>query len=895
MTGAGALLDTEADGVALAVRDAALLFTDIEGSTLLLQHLGPEYSAVLTRHNDLLRAAIAAAGGSEVSTAGDSFFAIFDTASAAVQAAIDAQTRLQAEPWPDGSAVWVRMGIHLGEVRRIADDYVGLDVHRAARICDAARGGQVLLSRAACEAIADYDLPGEARLRDLGRHRLKDLRYPELLHDLQMAGLKSVFDPLRSLGTRPTNITPLGTPLFGRDSDIAAVTRLLADPGRRVVTLYGPGGVGKSSLAIRVGEQALDSFPDGVHLVQLGGISDQKLVFPSIAQVLGVRDFAGRPVLMDIAAEIGAERRLLILDTFEHLVEAGAQITQLVEMCPHLHVLVTSRAALDLRVEATHPVMPLALPDPGAPPDSILQSPSAQLFVERVREVDPDFIVTPDNAPVIARICKRLEGIPLAIELGAARAKILSPEKLLERLNARLSVLKGGRRDGSLRHRTLRAAIEWSDNLLEPDDRDVFVRLAVFTGGFALDDAEEVLEGTLEPHVDVLDALESLVGKSLVTRGSENGEPRFGMFDMIREYAIDALEENGTADDIRARHMRYFAGQAERVGAHALTSRMRPHMLRLLSDAPNHRAALDWAIAQGDVETAARFIYALHWVWISQATFTEALAWVEKATAMLKGKPDSCGAALIQEAACSVRMASGDYVGGLPHGNAAKRIFAAIGDADGVARIELTRSICATAAGEIEDPSDILMASIGHFRGKDDGTAALGLILLGEGARMAGALDAAESCQTEALTIFEAQANVFWPGHIRQNCAHFRLREGRHTEAADLLAEAYDMADDYNFVMIVNLCVAGLSGVALQAGDPRLAAVIQGGSAAHLKKIGVEFEPTDRADIQTYVDGARAALGEAAYLTASAEGAAMDWDALRTLARSVADRLSAAA
>ena len=277
------------------------------------------------------------------------------------------------------------------------------------------------------------------------------------------------------------------------------------------------------------------------------------------------------------------------------------------------------------------------------------------------------------------------------------------------------------------------------------------------------------------------------------------------MYDMIRDYARDTLTEEGLAQRLRERHLDHFADKAEVIGANALGKEMRPYLLQLLSDASNHRAALGWALESGDLDRAAQMIYALHWVWISQATFTEALSWIDKAAAKLQGAPDSRAAALIHEAACSVRMAAGDYVGGLPHGTEAKRLYSALADADGVARIELTRSICATVSGEMEDPSEILMGSIAHFRDRDASTAALGMILLGEGARMAGALDAAEGCYAEALEIFAAEGNVFWPSHLKQNIAHFRLKEGRWQEAAELLAEAFDLAEDYNFIMVSNL------------------------------------------------------------------------------------------
>lgn len=869
--------------------EKALLFTDIEGSTILLQHLGDDYAAVLTRHNEILRNAIRSVGGQEVSTKGDSFFALFDTVTDAVHAAIDAQHTLQNEHWAENVSLRVRMGIHLGEVREVAGDFVGLDVHRAARIADAARGGQIILSRTAANSVEAVDLPSGATLRDIGRHNLRDLRYPESLYDLAIPDLLSDFAPIRSLGNRRTNLVPRATPLFGREDDLIVVGKLLQDRSRRVVTLVGPGGIGKSSLAHVAGEEALDNFPDGVHMVQLGSINDPELVFPSIAQTIGVRDFAARPVLMDIASDIGAERRLLILDTFEHLIEIGAQLTQLIETCPNLHVLVTSRAALNLGSEVVYAVPPLPLPDARAKLETVAATPAVRLFVDRVQEFDANFLLTAQNAPTVAKICAKLEGMPLAIELGAARMHILSADRLLDRLTARLSVLKGGRRDASTRHRTLRAAIEWSDNLLETGDREVFQRLSVFSGGFALEDAEAILEGTLDDDIDVMDAVESLVGNSLVKRGSENGEPRFGMYDMIREYAWEQLKESELMPELRNRHMSHFAELAENIGEEGLLSGMRPFLLQYLSEAGNIRNALNWALDSRDIATVARFVYALHWIWISQSNFTEAFSWADKASTLASEFADSPEAALIHEAACSIRMTGGDYIAALPHGKEALRIFTELGDKDGIARINLTHSICSVIAGELEDPSPILIETVEYFRGQDDNLASLGLILLGEGARFAEEYEAAEACYTDALEILQGLDNVYWPGHLKQNIAHFRMKEGRWQDAAVYFREAFDLAEDYGFVLVSALSVAGLSGVAQKSGDARLAAVIQGGVEAHRQKIGVDFEPTDKADIQSYIDATQQELGDAAYKAAASEGAGMDWEALCELARDVAE------
>ncbi|MEM9778890.1 MAG: hypothetical protein AAF813_03175, partial [Pseudomonadota bacterium] len=430
----------------------------------------------------------------------------------------------------------------------------------------------------------------------------------------------------------------------------------------------------------------------------------------------------------------------------------------------------------------------------------------------------------------------------------------------------------------------------WSDELLTTGERQVFQALSVFRGGFGVEDAEDVLEDLESADVDVLDAIESLLDKSLLLRRTENGEPRFGMFDMIREYACDALIEAGRSDAIHDTHLKHFVDIARRSGSEALRANQRSNVTRLEAEADNIRAALDWGLESRNLEMVSEIVYALHWYWISQALFTEGRSWVVKATALADslGREDAATARL-HEAACSVCMGSGDYMGGLPHGEAAHRIFQALGDADGVARIELTRSICATVAGQIEDPSPILMSSIEHFRGIDNYSTALGLILLGEGARMAGALEPAEGCYGEALELLAADQNTYWPGHLKQNIAHFRLKDKNWAEAAVLLAEAYDQAEDYDFPMISNLCVAGFAGVALHQGDAQKAARIMGAVSHNLQKIGVAFEPTDKADIDSYAEGARAVLGAAAYAIAAAEGAAKPWPEICAMARATAD------
>ncbi|MEM6823718.1 MAG: adenylate/guanylate cyclase domain-containing protein, partial [Pseudomonadota bacterium] len=857
------LLDRSAD---IQASERTLLFTDIEGSTALLERLGPSYSDVLLRHHELMRQAISRGGGTEVETAGDAFFVVFPDATSALLAAVHAQSLLQSEPWVSGASVWVRMGIHHGPTKVVNGQFVGIDVHRAARICSCGNGGQIVLSREAAETVNEASLPASVGLRKLGRHRLKDLRYPETLFDVVASDLEQILKPVRSLNNRPTNLALNQPDLLGRAIEIAEVQRRLEDPTRRLVTLTGTGGVGKSSLARKVGAEAIESFTDGVYFFELSSITDPNLVLPTVAKTIGVRDFPGRPILVDIAAAVGTEHQLFILDTFEHLMDARGDIGKLIEACPHLHMIITSRSGLKLSTETILDVAPLEVPAETATRTELLENPSAVLFATRVKDLLPDFAVDETNARTIALICRRLEGIPLAIELAAARVRLIGVDSLLDRLSAVLKLLKGGGGGTEDRHRTLRAAIQWSDDLLSPSERSVFRLVSVFNGGFRFDDAEVMLMDLLDeldPDIDLLTEVESLVDNGLLLSTSIGGEPRLKMLDMVREYASAAHAAEADPTQVNDLHLAHFTKIAETCASMALNAGQRPHVGRLENDIDNIRAALSWALEIRDLRSVSRIFYALHWYWISQAQFTEALSWLDKAVGLAEalGEDDEA-TALINEAACSLRMGSGDYAGGEPFGDKAVKIFQALGDKAGEMRASLTQCICATVVGKIEDPSEILMGAIEMFRGTDDYHAALGLILLGEGARMEGVLDAAEGCYTDAMTLLEASENVFWPGHLKQNIAHFRLKDGDWQSAAALLADAFDLAEDFDFPLVSNLAVAGFGGVAIARGDAEMAARILGAVEHNLQKIGVVFEPTDQADVDRYVSETKSALGE---------------------------------
>jgi predicted ATPase/DNA-binding SARP family transcriptional activator len=605
-----------------------LLFTDIDGSTSLLDELGDVYADALAMHRRLLREAYARHAGSEIDTQRYAFFVAFASARDAVAAALDAQLALSNQRWPQDRTLRVRTGIHTCEAHPTGEGYVGIGVHRAARICAAGHGGQVLVSHTTSELLAEEPLDDVA-LRDLGPHRLKDLTQPERIFQLVAEGLDDEFPPLDTLDARPTNLPTQPTPLIGRDRELAQVRDRLWSDEVAILTLTGSGGTGKTRLALQAAADSLGRFPSGTFFVALAPVSDPELVVPTIAQVLGLRVPRGR-ALMQVLAEYLAERRLLlVLDNVEHVVAAAPAVAKLVAAAPGLTVLATSRQPLHVSRERVFPVPPLELPDVGADWDAVVANEAVSLFVERARAIRPDFDLTDANAPAVAAICWRLDGLPLAIELAAARVVLFPPAALLARLDERLEVLTGGARDRPARHQTLRATLDWSYDLLSEPRRRLFARLAVFAGGWTLEAAETVCNGDL----DVLDGLASLIDKSLVRLEGSEEEPRFAMLETVREYALEKLRESGEEGHVRGRHLEWSITFAERSEPELRGPEQKAWLERLHAELDNFRAAFEWSRSRGDAEASLRLGSALLEFWVVRADWREGRDWIEQALA----------------------------------------------------------------------------------------------------------------------------------------------------------------------------------------------------------------------------------------------------------------------
>ncbi len=587
--------------------------------------------AAVDRHLALLRTAVDARGGVLFKTVGDAIQAAFATAPDAVAAALDAQRAILRDAGPAAKPLRARMALHAGEATPADGDYLAPCLNRLARLLAAGHGGQILLSNVVVELARDR-LPPGAGLRDLGEHPLRDLFRPERIAQLLHRDLPDVFPPLRTLEQHPTNLPAQPTPFIGRVAELERVEGLLRDEAPRLLTLTGPGGVGKTRLALQAAADVIDEFPDGVYLVELAPLTDAGLVPPAIAAALGVREDGSQPLQETIAAALEGKRLLLLFDNAEHLPDAAPIAGDLLARCPRLTILATSRAPLRLRAEREFPVPPLALPSGRATRDAAALShyDAVRLFIERAVAARPEFAVSNETAPAVAEICARLDGLPLAIELAAARVRALSPPALLERLDRRLKVLTGGPRDAPTRQRTLRDAIAWSHDLLDPEQQTLFRRLAVFAGGFDLETAERVVDP--DGDLDCFSGVTELVDDSLLRPLHGDGEPRFAMLETIREFGLERLEAAGEADAVQRAHAAVYADLAAAAAPHLAGASQGAWLGRLAAAHDNLRAALDWTLAN-DPAAALRLAADLGDFWLVAAHYTEGRGWLERALA----------------------------------------------------------------------------------------------------------------------------------------------------------------------------------------------------------------------------------------------------------------------
>ena len=611
----------------LPIGAVTFLFTDIEGSTALWEQDGARMSQALAAHDALARSVVESRHGRVVKMTGDGMHAAFDNALDALAATVNLQQALADPAATNGVPLRVRCGLHAGVVERRDNDYFGSPVNRAARIMSAAHGGQVLLSQAVVEGVREI-LPEAVSLRDLGKVRLKDLTTPENVYQVVHPDLRQEFPALRSLEATPNNLPQQTTSFIGREQVLAELQRLLAKT--RLLTLTGSGGCGKTRLCLQVSADALEQFPDGAWFVELAPLADPGLVLQAVATVLGLKEEPGKPIRQTLTDYLKDKRLLMLLDNCEHLLDGCAQLVDtLVRQCQHLTILVSSREALGIGGEQAYRVPSLSLPDPkqAHTPTSVAPFEAVQLFTDRALLVRPDFQVNDQNAATLASICYRLDGIPLAIELAAARVRSLSVEEINGKLDQRFRLLTGGSRTALPRQQTLRSLIDWSYDLLHEPEKQLLQRLSVFAGGWTLAAAEQVCAGDGADDRNMLDLLTSLCDRSLVVVEQHDGRYRYRLLETVRQYAREKLAESGGSDAVRQRHRDYFVTLAEEAAPKLIGAEKAAWLQRLEEEHENLRASLERSLAEAGSVAGLRLCGALWRFWLTRGYLSEGREW----------------------------------------------------------------------------------------------------------------------------------------------------------------------------------------------------------------------------------------------------------------------------
>jgi predicted ATPase/class 3 adenylate cyclase len=900
------------------------LFTDLEASTQLWEAHPEAMPAALARHDALLRQAVEAHGGAVVKTTGDGLHAAFASAPAAADAAIAAQQALQAEGWDDTGPLRARIALHTGEAELRDGDYYGPALNRAARLMAAAHGGQILLSAATASLLRQAG----GQLIDLGEHRLRDLAAVEHVYQLAGPDLRPEFPPIHSLETYAHNLPLQLTSFVGRESEMAQVKRLLSTT--RLLTLTGPGGTGKTRLALQAAAELLDLYPGGAWLVELATLTDPSLIGQAVAAALRVREQPGRPLDEVLVDYLRYKRLLLLLDNCEHLVEASARLADwLLHACPELTILASGREALSIAGEVTFQVPSLPVPPVtnGAGPEpavSPLGYAAIRLFVERAQAARPDFRLTEGNAEAVIQICRRLDGIPLAIELAAARIKLLSPEQIAARLSDRFRLLTGGSRTALPRQQTLQALIDWSWDLLPEPEKRLLRRLSAFAGGWTLEAAEAVVGSEDDPEpLDVLEGLAQLVAKSLVMVGDDG---RYRLLETIRQYARDRLWEASESEALRERHAGFFLELALEAEPHLVGPEMVRWLQRLDVERDNLRAALEWAL-DSRPELALRLAAALAMYWSRHAQTTEARRWLEQIVdpARLQHVPEipdyQAAHALVLAALTQTLIAQGENEAAVEAAREGLVVARRSGEPRVLAHTLAMSALANGYAGHHEAmwaaaqenlalsrrygyrwerlPALSALAAPGLYLGFDISEArdyvaemellaraqgnpwfmAVTTITLGRLAIVEGDTAAAQARYRQAAGIFQDLGDQHFATVARSEVAHMLRREGRLDEALALYRQTLTVWQQIGHRAAVAHQLECLAMIALAAGQPAARAAQLLGAAQSLRKgAGSDRAPDEQAEYEVALQSLQGRLDEGALAAALAEGRAMPLD-----------------
>ena len=849
-----------------------MLFSDMEGSTRLLARLGATYGDLLSAQRRLLRSAFGAHLGTEMGTEGDSFFVVFASAVDAVSACAEGQRALAGHAWPQGVAPLIRMGLHTGEPTRHEDGYMGMDVHRAARIAASAHGGQVVMSEATRQLIAGQlayaghgsqkgDRTAHLKVADLGWHRLKDIAETEHLYQLVIPGLPDTFPPLKSLGNRGSLPRPL-TPFIARSAELGDVQDLLSRADAvRLVTVTGPGGVGKTRLALAAAESVADRFPDGVFFVRLAPVTEASVMWTTIAEALGITgDGRSPPTFFEHIAD---RQALLVLDNLEQLPEAAQVITELLGVAPRVALLATSRSPLHVVGEHEYPLGPMPLPG-SLPPDQ-QQEGAVELFVQYVRMARPDFRLTAENADDVAAICARLDGLPLALELAAARSRLLSPRALLARLDSSLE-FEAGSAGRAQRHRTLRDTISWSYDLLSPDLRAFFRRIGAFAAGCDLAAISAVAAG----GADAFDRVAELADAALLrVADGHDGEPRARMLQTVQAFARAKLAEAGESDEVRSLHASFYTDLAEGLAARLEGPNALGARDRIEAELENIRAALAWCLeppADGKpppperLTIGLRLCQAMSWFWYAFGYTAEGHGWQQRAAAVASaaGEPELANALhglavlLLQQGKTAeakealttclrIRRETADRSKTAMELNSLGVAHWTLGDADtGRAMLQESIDIARDIADEVRESTALSNLAVFEITANN--------------------CDHAIDLLKRGQAIDERLGNVWGCAVIQSNLAAALLRTGRADEAYASLrsqgASIVGLGDIELTIEIIEL----LAGAFGQRGDPRRAARLLGTTEALREQAGMPIRGPDAELLEEFLAPARGLL-----------------------------------
>ena len=853
------------------MRDAPIgtisfLFTDIVGSTRLWEKHPNHMGAALARHDAIMRTAVDQYSGYVFKTVGDAFCVAFQTPRDAILAAIDAQNALEAEDWKEIAVLKVRMGIHTGTAEFRGGDYFGGTLNRASRIESAAHGGQILLSQITCELLQDEGL--SITFKSLGEHRLRNLDRPEHLFQAIVEGLATDFPPPKSMEVLPNNLPVQTTSFIGREREMEDVHRLLEKS--RLITLTGTGGTGKTRLSLEVGARLINEFHDGVWQIELAPISDPARVPELVCNVLGVREEPGKPLRGTLLNFLRSKSLLIILDNCEHMIaELSSLISEWLRSCPHIKVLATSRHSLGVSGETTFSVPPLGILDTRlfelSGPDvaeRLSQFDAVKLFIARAVAVRADFVVTNANAPALAEICSRLDGIPLAIELAAARVRVLTVEQIADRLGDRFHLLRNANRTALPHQQTLQTLIDWSHDLLSDQERIVFRRLGAFIGGRTLEALEAVCAGEGVEEHDILDLLQQLVDKSLVTVETDaSGDFRYTLIESVWQYAREKLETSGEADVLHNRHLNYFMQWAEKAMPHLEGADQKDWLDRCQREFFNFRSALQWAIQSKNTEAGMRLIYALHRSIEVRGNLDASRELANKILVLPEENITPLLKARFRTALGRFAWAADLYEEAIRVQTEAKDFYDEAGDEEGSALSDVLIAFINRGNGQLEE------AEIRFERGLTIGrklnasyVTAASITGLGSIALDRGDVALARKLKEESLVIYEKLGDQWIIGLILWGITQVAIAQQDYARAKSALAQWGKITRELGNRWILSYILDCHAHLALSTSKPELAARFFGASEILCEQLGGQYSPSEQAQHDELIKQLKEAL-----------------------------------